>query len=492
MTRCSDRGARESPLCAAVKDQGSTRLLSERWFANSGLENALPSHRKGDGHRTLKLRRGHNGSLTPQVPELLVLESAGIHIIGVTVAENSSGPGVGTIHIVQTGDALRSPEWLPSAVQRPTLVGGLPDSAGTGSNVDGKIFQEAISVLLELSGIGGWLGRGGRIEGAGKKASPIYTITTAVSAAIMPPEPSAGPQDGLSEALRWSATLATGAVATPTPELSDFSEQGVQRSAVSLGPLTAWCGERGMGMVAAHRPTGDCGVWASSVAHGIMLSHSVFVDLASLVNEENVFLRERASRLAAHANELSNGVPADAAGKYREEQRLLLDFLGNHWFEEVPHKESATRVLRSMQAVRYLPDRLSHIEREHATFLRYLEAAEQASRDAAEQADRKNRQDQQDSREETAHLLQIIAAVFLPVTLVFTVTGGTGREFGILGLSIAVVVSVILTLSAPQIVRWCRRRGWFSSKESSDGTGARTVGEKAAPTRPSRPTAARG
>lgn len=460
--RCADSVDRQ--LSDAVTRQDSMRLLSQRWFANSGLENALPSHRKGDGHRTLKLRRGHDGSLTSEDLKFLALESSGIHLIGVTVAENSPGSGVVTIHLVQTGDALRSPEWLPSAVQRPTLVGRLPVPGGTGPTVDGRTVSDALTSLLDQTGIGGWLGRGGRIEGLGSTSSPIYTVTTAVPATTMPSEPPAGHRDGLSASLRWSATLATGAVATPTPELSDFSERGIQRSAVSLGPLTAWCGERGMGIVAAHRPTGDCGVWASSVAHGVMLAHSVFVDVASLVNEQNLFLRQRASLLASYANQVRDGQLGDAAGRYREEQRLLIDFLGNQWFEEIPHKESATRVLRSMQAVRFLPDRLSHIEREHETFLRYLEAAEQAERDEAEQADRDDRQDQQEAREESAHLLQIIAAVFLPVTLVFTVTGGTGRELGALGLSIAVVVSVLLTLVAPKIVRWCRSRGWFAAQ----------------------------
>lgn len=458
LTATGDKSLRAGVFSSALGGQDSTQELSYRWFRSSGLVNAVPSSDKdGGGYSFWKLSRS-SGRLQNPSDALDKLEEAGILIAGFSRARAAIGEDFVVVHIVQRGNALREPQWLPAALHRPAQVPDLGAVSGEGV-LSGKALQESVNMFLKQMGVPAKLSYNGQAQWTAFSSrnvtskSPIYVITTAVPKAATPECPPVSPRADLDPAAQW-ANLVTGcAAAVKTPDLVDFSPAGVSRSLVSLRHSQAWCGERGMGIVADPRPAGGEDVWATSVAHAIMLAHSVFADLVYLVSAQDTFLRDRAKDLAEYAGQAKDGDTAEVAAKYRRAQAQLIGFLGGLWFEEVPRRDSATRVLRSMQASRYLPDRLTHIEREHSAFLRYLEAQEQQARDIArerrvevEKREAAMAAELQGRRDETSHIIQVIAAVILPTTLVFTITGGTGIELNLWAIVMAVVVSVLLTV----------------------------------------------
>lgn len=490
LTATGGEPLRAGVLRTALKGQDSTQELSSRWFRSSGLANAVPSFDKDGGGYTFRKLNRSGGRLPVPSDTLDSLEAAGIHITGFSRAQATEGRDFVVVHIVQRGHALREPQWLPAALHRPTQVPDLGTVEGGG--LTGKELWRDVNMFLTQMGVAEQLSNNGQIQwpssvGSGMDKSPIYVITTAVPKAATPECPLVSPRGDLDSTEQWANLLTGCSAAVKTPDLTDFSPAGVSRALVTLGHSRAWCGEHGMGIVADPRPAGGEDVWAASVSHATMLAHSVFADLVCLVSAQDAFLRDRATDLAEYAGEAKDGDTTEVATKYRRAQAQLIDFLGSLWFEEVPRRDSATRVLRSMQASRYLPDRLTHIEREHASFLRYLEAQEQEARDAArerraeaekreadrhaaQQAQREETErretaraaELQAQRDETSHVIQLIAAVILPTTLVFTITGGTGIELNLWAIVTAVVVSVLLTVVfVPRRAVSDLRRGWF-------------------------------
>lgn len=478
LTATVDEPLRKSALFKKLKEQDSTRSLSSRWFSASGLCNAVPSFGKNNGGYIFRKLSRSGGKLQTPSEAMNCLEKVGVHIIGFSRARAAEGKDFIVVHIVQRGHALEAPQWLPAALHRPTQI---PDLWETSDDaLSGKKLQQGVNWFLTRMNVAAQLADNGRVrcpsaDGKGMDTSPIYVITTAVPKDATPECPPVSPRADLDSTEQWANLITGCAAAVTTPDLVDLTPAGVSRALVPLGHSRAWCGERGMGIVADPRPVSGEEVWAASVSHAIMLAHSVFADLVCLASTQDTFLRDRATDLAEYAGQAKGGDTAEVAAKYRRAQAQLIDFLGSLWFEEVPRRDSATRVLRSMQASRYLPDRLTHIEREHASFLRYLEAQEKEARDAArerrleaEQREAARAAELQAQRGETSHMIQLIAAVILPTTLVFTITGGTGIELSMPAIATAVIVSVLLTVFFfPRRAMSDLRRGW-SRRPSRD------------------------
>ncbi|WP_313504540.1 hypothetical protein [Corynebacterium variabile] len=96
-------------------------------------------------------------------------------------------------------------------------------------------------------------------------------------------------------------------------------------------------------------------------------------------------------------------------------------------------------------------------------------AALKAQRLEAEEREEARAVELQEQRDETSHIIQLIAAVILPTTLVFTTTGGTGIELNLWAIVSAVVVSVLLTVFfVPRHAVSDLRRGWSRRSGNED------------------------
>lgn len=419
----------------------STKENTYSCFARSALRQAILSTRDdGSAHAVWKAlpALSQNAGLDD-------LESAGIHVTAVSISEDADGATHVAVHLAQTGAALREPSWLPAALQRPTRVPPLTRSDSTqltGGDLQGhlnRVFDSlGIDASISNGGFVQWNAQGAKIEHLGD----LYTIVAAVPSGGLPDRDGYGPEERRPAEVRWARALATSQTSAATPVLSDLSDGGVADAVVSLGPVTAWCGETGIGLVASAPPHRDREVWAAEVTHAVMLAHSVFVDLAFLTREQDRFLHDRAKTLAGLALRNHEEDPGDVAEEYRKVQGELVRFLGSQWFREIPRREAATRVLRGMQSARYLADRLTHATQEQEAHSSYLEAFEQAQLAKARAAEARTRR----YREKVNFKLQLAAAIFLPTTLVFTVLGGYGRVIGDAGLAAAWIVSGIVTV----------------------------------------------
>lgn len=334
--------------------------------------------------------------------------------------------------------------------------------------ISGEALRSGINLALKVSGIKAKLMYSGTVNyngGSDKNHKKIYTISSAVPHGDLPFRHAGGHEDGMSLATRWAHTLSIAQSAAPTPTLSDLSSDGISKSTVSLGAAVAWCSDRGLGIVGHSAPLDDRTIWSAENAHVVALSHSVFIDLAFLVMQQSDFLSLRAKRLSELAISGDLDTPGQSAllEEYQSIQRGYLNFLGKSWIQEIPGRESATRVLRGMQNARDLEERIKHTAIEQTPMLDYLMARARAeeevkraqeviSRDkdrrAAEIAREEARLAEKsatESREKSSHRISLIAYIFFPATLVFTITGGIGAELNNNDIFASILVTAILT-----------------------------------------------
>lgn len=456
----------DSPIDKLVSENGSIDEMSRRWFKNSAMRGSILSVDGLEKPSTYC----RPDRLFFQQPAVAKAEAAGVHVRGVTRTRADADYEYVVLHLKLSGMALQRPNWIPAALHRFTKV---DDLAGSGPpTLDGWQLQAMINFALKTAGLRAHLSWGGSINVGSKDgayAGQIYTISTIAPHGPVPNTDRGTYERNLEPAARWAYDLATAQTPTATPLLSDLSAAGIGESLVSLGPAVAWCSERGMGIVAKAPPSGDSRLWEAEIAHASALAHSVFADLAFLVMQQDSFLDKRAKALSAVANSGSSQSTAQALGAYQQIQKQYVEFLGKLWFQEIPRKESATRVLRCMQGSRMFEERVKHMKIEQNAILSYLtteaqaeaneaqrkelkakeeERARAATARAKEEAAREEQQRLQDhereEREKIGHRINWIAYIFFPISIVFTITGGTGREFGAVGIAISCLITLAL------------------------------------------------
>ncbi len=452
--RVDDKGAIDYYL----RGTGGFKELTTRWFKHSAARGSILA---------IKDATESQVSLVPvfdpdSVTELLDLKRAGIGIAGISRTRQDSAHEYVVLHFRMTGASLDDPTWLASALHRHTKVEDL--ALASGERVSGTQVCAAVNFALLKAGLDAQVTHSGSVVGVSKEDffGQIYTIASAAPKGELPARNCGGHETLLQRGTQWAHALSTAQSPAITSTLSDFSDSGVERSTVSLGPAVAWCSDRGLGIVAQEPPRGSRNQWASEVAHVATLSHSVFVDLAVLVMQQNDFLDRRAKDLSDLASsealkdldgQEASGEPGGLLQKYQEIQKRYLGFLGQTWFQEIPRRESATRILQGMQAARHLEERLRQTSLEQDAILSYLASLEQKKRqDAREKAEKNRRKEEarrtkaQDAQEQTSFRISFIAYVFLPVTLVFTITGGLGITLDATGIIVSALIALLLTL----------------------------------------------
>lgn len=474
-----------SPLADCINDQKNLRQVSSRWFSPSGMLNqflvtANGSGRAGGpvGQNAESINSDKTGteccSGTPtaafhEEATTRRLANAGIKVAGVSRTRSERGPdGQGAeyvvLHLHLSGWALANAPWVTGKLHRYTSK-DKPNALGGNSNITGEDLKNLVDFALECSGVTAYLDWGGALvsKNGSRKLGTIYTISTLVPSGELPTFADTGVVDTYmrSTSHLWAYALSTGRSATLSPPLSDLSEQGVEISTISLGPMVGWSSDRGLGLVTGSVPPTSVEIWNSEVAHSIALAHSVFVDLAVLTMQQDRFLKERTGELSNLAfriktleaaktrdvsteserptetdeNEPSSGTNESGKSKrfgkakpkkqkedvstllhrYKQIQQKHIEFLGSLWLQEIPGRPSASRVLRAMQSVRMLEERIKHSVIEQRAVMDYLEAAQ--SENVAVATDRQN---------SLSYVLNFAAYIFLPATLIFTITGGLG------------------------------------------------------------------
>lgn len=375
------------------------------------------------------------------LPVVQKVRSAGITVVGISRTRRESTSEdcrheYVAIHLNLNGDALRNPTLVPAALHRPTRVTQLVESSHN-STVRGSDLKSVIDMALSASGINAHLNNGGALvpEDAHNDWGHIYTISTLVPGSQLPVcrEEFAGEHEIPDRATRWAHEMSIARSNTPTPALADLSEEGIRRCVVSLGSMVGWCSERGMGLVAGIRPSSSNKLWIAEVGHAIVLAHSVFVDLAVLVMQQDKFLETRANSLSNLAEQgVLNDVTASLA-EYKKIQASYIDFHGKKWVQEIPTKESTTRVLKVMQDVRMLEQRVKHSLIEQRAIVDYLEAAQSQEQELERLEKHKQEVEKanlealdRDRAQKFSHKVNLLAFIFFPATLIFTFTGGMG------------------------------------------------------------------
>lgn len=450
-----ERGA---PVHEQIAGAGNLNGISNRWFGSSAIRRHILSVTATKEEAcSCKPTRGFK-----QQSDIEQLDRAGIHIAGISrsriepVDENSSFEHI-VLHLGLTGLALNRPEWLVSAIHRCTRAGSL-SGFGAGSNVDGKVLQRAINRTLGTAGINAILGHGGHMTVAEKSSGPVYTIAVALPHSTIPDRNHGGQESRLTIEQRWAHALSTAQSATGTPTLSDLSEEGQKRSLVSLGPAVGWCSDRGLGIVASAPPGAEEHLWAAEVAHVDTLAHSVFVDLAVLTRCQSTFMDKRAAQLSELAAFSDLETPRPSLRAYKSIQKAYIQFLGQLWIQEIPGRESATRVLRGMQQVRRLEERIKQSAIEQDAILNYLVASDKELAEDAREQEEKQRREERERKDRLAELVNVLAYLFLPATLVFTISGGLGVPLPGWWVFICFVIVAALTLGLFILMRRVRRR----------------------------------
>ncbi|MFD1376499.1 hypothetical protein ACFQ4U_09190 [Micrococcus antarcticus] len=410
------------------------------------------------------------------------LTGAGIRIAGISRSRSEAETGAGNaeyvaLHLKLSKEALQTPGWVTSALHRPTRAGLLP-----GTNIDGKDLRAGVNNALRSAGLAVELNNGGALQSKDKQDpwGNIYTISTFIPQDKIPQcqKHWHGPSAMDNPAVRWAHALSIAQTATPKPTLSDWSDLGVSKAQVSLGPSIGWCSDRGMGIVAQSRPDGDPEHWIAETGHTVALAHSVFVDLAVLTMQQDEFLTQRAGHLA---NLAATGNLEDSAAslkRYKDIQKRFIEFHGKRWLQEIPGRESATRVLQAMQNVRMLEERIKHSLIEQKSIMDYLEANQRAEEEQVNRERAEQLREEAVKREKFSHRVNIFAFIFLPATLIFTVTGGLGIQLSTLWGTIWIGIAAVTTIG---LIAWMKTEDGKRKKDRKRASGGASRSDESLP-----------